>query len=143
MSLQRGDQLGQRVITCSRAEVMLGFEHPGGGPSQHHHAALLTLHPARDLAHPTEQVLDQRTTGARRHRRRRKVFSVISLQLVKSTQKPLNVCHICNHPNHEQIEDMLIRRVPLCDIAAAFDRISPASPRRVLRKDLGSRFCSS
>ena len=56
---QRGDQLGQRAITRNLAEVALGLEHAGGGPSQDHRAAPPTLHPARDLAHAAEQVFDQ------------------------------------------------------------------------------------
>lgn len=39
MRAQRGDQPGQRSIACDFAEVKLGFEHPGRGPSENHHPA--------------------------------------------------------------------------------------------------------
>jgi hypothetical protein len=47
------------LIACDFAEVAFGFEYAGRGPSENHHPALPALDPARDLARPTEQVLDQ------------------------------------------------------------------------------------
>ena len=56
---QRGDQDRHRAIAGELAEAALGLEHTGGGPAQHHGAALPASDPASDLAHPAEQVLDQ------------------------------------------------------------------------------------
>src|SRR5437660_1621859 len=53
------NQLGQCAIACDLAEAALGFEHAGGSPSEDHRATLPAFHPARDLTHSTEQVLDQ------------------------------------------------------------------------------------
>jgi hypothetical protein len=56
---QRGDQDRDRAIAGELAEAALGLEHTGGGPAQHHGAALPASDAASDLAHPAEQVLDQ------------------------------------------------------------------------------------